>query len=67
MNKIFCLFALAVLFACKSNQNNNESSGADSVKSESFQTEYTCSMHPEIVSDKAGKCPHCGMELQVKS
>ena len=25
---------------------------------------YQCSMHPNIVSDKPGKCPICGMELQ---
>ena len=24
---------------------------------------YTCSMHPEVKSDKPGKCPKCGMEL----
>lgn len=24
---------------------------------------YTCPMHPEIVSDKPGKCPKCGMKL----
>ena len=24
---------------------------------------YTCSMHPEIISDKPGFCPKCGMEL----
>ena len=24
---------------------------------------YTCPMHPEITSDKPGKCPKCGMEL----
>jgi hypothetical protein len=28
---------------------------------------YTCSMHPEINSDKAGKCPVCGMDLILKS
>src|SRR5207237_6136839 len=22
---------------------------------------YTCSMHPEVLSDKPGKCPKCGM------
>jgi uncharacterized paraquat-inducible protein A len=27
---------------------------------------YTCSMHPEVKSDKAGKCPRCGMELVKK-
>mgnify|MGYP001573303742 CR=1 FL=1 len=27
---------------------------------------YTCPMHPEIVSDKPGKCPKCGMNLVPK-
>jgi hypothetical protein len=24
---------------------------------------YTCTMHPEVVMDKPGKCPKCGMTL----
>lgn len=24
---------------------------------------YTCPMHPNVVSDKMGKCPSCGMDL----
>ena len=27
---------------------------------------YTCTMHPEIVSDKPGKCPVCKMDLVKK-
>jgi hypothetical protein len=27
---------------------------------------YTCTMHPEVVSDKPGKCPKCGMNLVEK-
>lgn len=27
---------------------------------------YTCSMHPQIIRDKPGKCPICGMELIKK-
>jgi Heavy metal binding domain len=27
---------------------------------------YTCTMHPEVVSDKPGKCPKCGMDLVEK-
>lgn len=27
---------------------------------------YTCPMHPEVMSDKAGKCPKCGMDLVEK-
>ncbi len=27
---------------------------------------YTCVMHPEVIADKPGKCPKCGMTLVVK-
>ena len=27
---------------------------------------YTCPMHSEVVSDKPGKCPKCGMDLVKK-
>lgn len=27
---------------------------------------YTCGMHPEVVQDKPGKCPKCGMALIEK-
>jgi len=30
------------------------------------QVQYTCSMHPEVISDKPGKCPKCGMNLEKK-
>jgi hypothetical protein len=26
-------------------------------------TKYTCTMHPEVVMNKPGKCPKCGMKL----
>jgi hypothetical protein len=28
---------------------------------------YTCSMCPDVKSDKPGKCPHCGMALTKKA
>jgi hypothetical protein len=28
--------------------------------------EYTCPMHPEVISDKPGECPKCGMTLELK-
>jgi hypothetical protein len=27
------------------------------------EDKYTCSMHSEVISDKPGKCPKCGMTL----
>jgi Cu(I)/Ag(I) efflux system membrane fusion protein len=27
---------------------------------------YTCSMHPEMKSDKPGKCTMCGMDMIEK-
>lgn len=35
-------------------------------KADSKATSYTCSMHPEVTSDKPDKCPKCGMELIKK-
>jgi hypothetical protein len=29
-------------------------------------TVYTCPMHPEVTSDKPGRCPKCGMKLVPK-
>jgi hypothetical protein len=39
---------------------------ATTKKPDAMATTYTCSMHPEVLSDKPGKCPKCGMELIVK-
>ena len=30
------------------------------------QQQYTCTMHPEVVTNKPGKCPKCGMTLVPK-
>ncbi|MBI3411112.1 MAG: heavy metal translocating P-type ATPase [Planctomycetes bacterium] len=27
---------------------------------------YTCPMHPEVISDRSGSCPKCGMALEPK-
>jgi Cu+-exporting ATPase len=28
---------------------------------------YTCPMHPEVVSDRPGNCPKCGMALEPRT
>lgn len=36
------------------------------MKSSSAPTQYTCPMHPEVLSDEPGDCPKCGMDLVPK-
>lgn len=35
-------------------------------KDTTLKTIYTCPMHAEVVQEKAGKCPKCGMNLEAK-
>jgi YHS domain-containing protein len=35
-------------------------------KKEEMEAVYTCPMHPDVKSDKPGKCPKCGMNLEKK-
>ena len=42
--------------------NNQENQASPDV----VQAVYTCSMHPEVVSNKPGNCPKCGMELVLQ-
>lgn len=37
------------------------------INQEQMDKVYTCSMHPEIIRDKSGECPKCGMELIEKN
>jgi rubrerythrin len=36
------------------------------VTSKEASVVYTCPMHPEVISEKPGKCPKCGMDLIKK-
>ena len=66
--KLFAYSLIILLFlSCKSNENKQQTGSQDSVKTNNVKTEYTCPMHPEVVSDTAGICPQCGMELEIKS
>lgn len=37
-----------------------------STSAKSVKAAYSCPMHPEVTSDKPGKCPKCGMNLVKK-
>lgn len=48
-------------------QMGNKTTKTDQTKKDSSITAvYTCPMHPEVKSDKPGKCPKCGMDLVKK-
>ncbi len=48
------------------NMNTDKGGTPDTSKNDTVSY-YTCPMHPEIKSDKPGKCPKCGMDLIKKS
>ena len=55
-----------ILFSVSGFSQETKINTIDSVK-ESENVKYTCSMHPEMISDQPGICPKCGMELIKKT
>jgi membrane fusion protein, copper/silver efflux system len=54
MKYFVAITILLLLFACKGKKNDSLTSP---------DTFYTCSMHPQIMQNRPGKCPICGMDL----
>lgn len=52
------LFTNSMIHAQDKTDNNGNHNHMDTE-----QKIYTCSMHPDVKSDKPGECPKCGMEL----
>jgi len=70
------IFTLGVaIISCKNSENKTDATTADTTKtaaaapkdSTATKAIYVCPMHPEETSDKPGKCPKCGMDLELKS
>ena len=66
------IFIATIFTACSSGSSSastkdtsaaTTSMSADSSKTMMASVKYTCKMHPEVISDTAGKCPKCGMDM----
>ncbi len=62
INKIlfFLMAVLPLLFSCKGKTSSEHETAVNGHRE---HVEYVCPMHPQIIRDKPGKCPICGMEL----
>lgn len=56
----FTLFALIMFSSCGSSSSGEKAGKKNAV------AQYTCPMHPEVVSGSPGTCPKCHMDLVEK-
>lgn len=67
MNQLLLMSALLFTTLACSNVNKSDERGDHPLKdSVAHVNAYTCPMHPEVVRDKPGTCPVCGMALVPK-
>lgn len=57
-----CALSFVFLVAC-TQEPNHDGHNEHQPATETASTQYTCPMHPQVVQDKPGKCPVCGMDL----
>ncbi|MBC7508671.1 MAG: hypothetical protein H7320_07985, partial [Ferruginibacter sp.] len=59
------IIAAAILLAANTGVFAQDSTHKASTHKQKMTTskKYTCTMHPEVMMDKPGKCPKCGMKL----
>lgn len=56
------LIAGLALAGCSGSTNSTNESAGKNGKA----VHYTCPMHPDVLQDKPGDCPKCGMKLVEK-
>lgn len=69
MNRFTFALAVAVIYLLGSGEftvAQHKDHDANAKQTTKVSSVYTCPMHPEVVSDKPGKCPKCEMNLVLK-
>jgi len=59
------LMAVVTIFSISVFAQDANKASADDTKQSTEKKIYTCPMHPDVTSDKPGKCPKCGMALKA--
>lgn len=59
---VIAVSAIFMINACSSDTPKEKAIAPKEVA----KVQYTCPMHPEVVTDKPGNCPKCGMALVEK-
>jgi hypothetical protein len=61
--KLFLSIILVAFFSAAGCNNQAAKKDSSNTQTTTEKVVYTCSMHPEVQSDKPGSCPKCGMDL----
>jgi membrane fusion protein, copper/silver efflux system len=65
MKQLLVIMAVFASTYTVSAQTTPKKTKADTSHTATQTTTYTCPMHPDVVSNKPGKCPKCGMKLTL--
>lgn len=63
---IIALFCYSVTVFASGLPVDKMVSDTTKTKSKKVEIQYTCGMHPDVISNKPGRCPKCGMGLIQK-
>lgn len=67
---VVCCLLLIGFTTCnnekKEDHSQHQQQGTSNQQQAAGNQQYTCPMHPEVVKDKPGSCPVCGMDLVKK-